>query len=152
MKNLLWVICIWGTLVTSNVYGHETLDNAGAGANKIGIEEKTGQMIPADLVFYDENGDEVKLGDFYGKPIILTLDYYSCERECPLLLGGLAQALPRLAFQAGRDYRVVTVSFDDTDTPQVARDTKKNYIKAAGSTFPEMGWRFLTGKRQVGFS
>ena len=146
MKKLLLFISILVLLVANNAYGHETLDSAGAGGEKIGIEEKTGQKIPADLVFYDENGDRVKIGDFYGKPMILTPVYYTCEHICPLMLGALSQALPRLAFQAGRDYEVVTVSFDETDTPQTARDIKKNYIKAAGSAFPEKGWRFLTGK------
>ena len=43
---------------------------------------------------------------------------------------------------------MITVSFDETDTPQIARDVKKNYIKAAGSAFPEDGWKFLTGDRE----
>ncbi len=148
MKNLLWFIFIWCLIVTNTAYGHETLDNVGAGGGKIGIEEKTGQMIPADLVFSDENGDRVEMGDFLGKPMILTLVYYTCEHICPLMLGGLSQALPRLAFEAGKDYRVVTVSFDETDTPNIARDTRKNYIKAAGTAFPETGWKFMTGKPQ----
>ena len=146
MKKILLFICIFGLIVTNSAHGHETLDNVGAGGEKIGIEEKTGKKVPADLVFYDENGGRVKMGDFYGKPVILTLVYYTCEHICPLMLGALSEALPRLALQAGKDYNVVTVSFDDTDTPEIARDIKKNYINAAGTAFPEKGWKFLTGK------
>ena len=147
MKRLVLFIWICGLLFVSGSYGHDTLEPVGADGVKIGIEEKTGQKIPTDLTFYDENGNPVKLGDFSGKPVLLTLVYYTCDRICPQMLGGLAQALPRLAFQAGRDYTAVTVSFDETDTPTLARNIKKNYIKAAGAGFPEAGWKFLTGKR-----
>ncbi|HUH67008.1 MAG TPA: SCO family protein [Syntrophales bacterium] len=150
MKTFLRFMCISFLFIAlaQSADGHETLENVGSGGEKIGVVEKTGQTIPADLVFFDENGDKVKIGSFRGKPMLLTLVYYTCEHICPLMLGGLSQALPRLAFQAGKDYEVVTVSFDDTDTPKTARDIKKNYIKAAGTGFSEQGWTFLTGKRE----
>jgi protein SCO1/2 len=121
----------------------------------MGIEEKTGQRIPANLVFYDEEGNRIKLEALLGKPAILTLVYYTCEHVCPLMLGGLSQALPRLAAAPGKDYRVITVSFDVEDKPQTARSLKKNYMKAIGpfdrvpdKTFPEDAWKFLTGPKE----
>ena len=146
MKRLWLFICVSSLFFINSSYGHETLEPVGPDGAKIGVEEKTGQRVPAGLVFNDENGNQVKLGDFYGKPVLLTLVYYTCDRICPQMLGGLSQALPRLAFQAGRDYTAITVSFDEMDTPPLARSIKKNYIKAAGTGFPEAGWRFLTGK------
>ncbi len=148
MKEYVWLIGLLALLCTNTGYGHETLDTGNAGDGEIGIEEKTGQLLPPDLVFHDEKGLDIKLGDLFGKPAILTLVYYTCEHICPLMLGGLSQALPRLTVVAGRDYRVITVSFDETDTPEKARDVKKNYITAAGSVFPEEGWKFLTGNRE----
>jgi protein SCO1/2 len=83
------------------------------------------------------------------------------------MLGGLSQALPRLAFIPVKDYRVITISIDAADTPQIARTAKKNYLNAIGpfggardKIFPEDGWKFLTGPQQsiadltqaVGFS
>ncbi len=167
MKKILWLICFWGLLFTHNIYGHEAPGTGDTGGGEIGVEEKTGQTIPANLTFYDEEGQKVRLGDFLGKPAILVIVYYTCEHICPQMLGGLAQTLPRLAFTPGKDYRVITVSIDANDTPQIARAAKKNYIKAIGpfdraedKTFPEDGWKFLTGSKQsihdlteaVGFS
>lgn len=147
MKGHVWFLGLLALVCTQNAYGHDTPDTGGAGNREIGIEEKTGQSLPGDLAFRDENGADIRLRGLLGKPAILTLVYYTCEHICPLMLGGLAQALPRLDVVAGRDYRVITVSFDETDTPKIAQDIKKNYIKAAGPAFPAEGWKFLTADR-----
>jgi protein SCO1 len=155
MKGFLSGICICGLLLANSVYGHETLGTGDAKTGEMGIEEKTGQRIPADLVFYDEEGNRIKLEALLGKPAILTLVYYSCEHICPLVLGGLSDALPRLAALPGKDYRVITVSFDAEDKPETARSLKKNYMKAIGrfdrapdKTFPDNAWEFLTGPKE----
>lgn len=147
MKTALWLLALATLLVAPSLHGHETLGTGGEGGGEIGIEEKTGQTLPTDLVFRDENGATVRLADLLGKPAILTLVYYTCEHVCPLMLSGLSKALPRLAARGGRDYRVITVSFDETDTPEKAHDVRKNYIKAAGPEFPAEAWTFLTGDR-----
>jgi protein SCO1/2 len=155
MKKLLWFVCVWGLLSANSIYGHETLGTGAAGTGEMGIEEKTGQFIPGNLIFYDEEGNRIKLETLLGKPVIMTLVYYTCEHICPLMLAGLSQALPRLAATPGKDYRVITVSFDVEDKPQTARYLKKNYMKAIGpydrapeKTFPEDAWRFLTGPKE----
>jgi protein SCO1/2 len=89
------------------------------------MEEKTGQVLPPDITLFDETGGIIRLKNLLGKPAILTLIYYSCEHICPQMLEGLSQALPRLAVEPSRDYRVITVSFDASDTPQIARRPKK---------------------------
>jgi protein SCO1/2 len=153
MKKAGWLICLlWSVLFVGSGYGHDVPGP--------GIEEKTGRFLPPDLAFYDEKGELVRLNSLLGRPVILTRVYYSCERICPQVLGGLSQALPRLAFEPGKDYRVVTVSFDASDTPQIARAAKQNYLKAIGRPFPEEAWKFLTGPERsihdlteaVGFS
>jgi protein SCO1/2 len=149
MKKSLGFIALLALVCADSSYGHETLEPDGSAGGEVGIEETTGQLLPPELVFRDENGAPVKLGSLFGKPAILTLVYYTCEHVCPLMLSGLSQALPRLVVTAGRDYRVITVSFDETDTPEIARNVKRNYIKAAGSTFPEQGWKFLTGDHEA---
>jgi protein SCO1 len=128
--------------------GHENLTPGDLDAGGIGIEEKLGRLLPPGLVFRDENGVAVKLEGLLGKPAILTLVYYTCEHICPLMLGGLAQALPRLVKTPGRDYRLITVSFDAADTPQAAGNVKRNYIKAAGTSIAEDGWTFLVGDQE----
>jgi protein SCO1/2 len=114
----------------------------------IGITEKIGQTIPARLIFADEQGREVTLGDLIKKPAILTLVYYDCGRFCPQLLAALAAVFPQLGLKPDDDYQVVTVSFDESDTPAVARDLKRNYLKAIQNPFPADAWRFLTGDRR----
>lgn len=149
MKHSLWLAGILTLFCTCAAFGHDLPDRGSNNApEKIGIEEKTGQNIPADLLFRDEHGNPVRWKEFLGKPAILTLVYYTCEHICPLMLGGLSQALPRLNMVLGRDYRMITVSFDETDTPEQARELKKNYIKAAEAGIPEDGWIFLTGNRE----
>ena len=113
-----------------------------------GIAEKTGSVIPADIFFHDENGATVKLGDLIERPTILSLVYLTCDHICPQLLGGLAVALPGLSMSPGKDYQLITVSFDPRDDAATARQKKVNYIKAAGIPFPENAWRFLTGNKE----
>ena len=160
MKKIAWLICFCILLFSQIGTGHETLEPGNATGGKISIEERTGQALPHNLIFYDETGKQVTLGDFLGKPVILTLVYYTCEHICPQMLAGLSQAVPRLSMALGKDYRILTVSFDETDKPQTAASVKRNYVKAVGVSFPEEAWKFLTGPKQsihdlteaVGFS
>jgi protein SCO1/2 len=117
----------------------------GTWMDRAGLQEKPGNVIPADLTFYDEAGKKVNLRDMVDRPTLLAVVYYRCSRMCPQFLDGLAISLGKLNLLPGKDYRVVTVSFDDQDTPEIARSVKRNYIKAIGKPFPEDAWRFLTG-------
>jgi protein SCO1/2 len=120
---------------------------AGQYTQSFGIDEKIGQKVPQDLVFYDEEGEKVSLRQLTDKPVILSLVYFSCSSTCPLLLGNLAAALGETYIDP-EDYRVVTLSFDDRDTPALASGKKRNYLKAAGRSFPGASWRFLTGDKE----
>ncbi|MHB8909795.1 MAG: SCO family protein [Syntrophales bacterium] len=149
MHYILWSLCLLNLLLPSGAAGHETLTTPGElEARGIGLEEKTGQLLPPDITLSDEAGRTVRLKDLLGKPTILTFVYYTCEHICPQVLEGLSQALPRLEGEPGKDFGVITVSFDTTDTAQAAREAKKNYFKAMGRPFPEDAWRFLTGDKQ----
>jgi protein SCO1/2 len=117
-------------------------------SHPIGITQKLGQSIPAQLVFADEQGREVVLEDLVRKPAILTLVYYNCSRFCPQMLAGLAVVVSQLDLSPDKDYQVITVSFDEKDRPAIARDVKRNYVKAIQGPFPEDAWRFLTGDRE----
>jgi protein SCO1 len=117
-------------------------------SHEIGIVEKTGDRVPVDLTFHDESGAAVKLGDLITKPTILIPVYFSCDHYCPQILGALATALADLKPLPGRDYQLITISFDENDDPANARRVKANYIKAAGEKFPDGAWKFLTGSRE----
>ncbi len=114
-------------------------------ASALGIDEKLGEPVPLDVTFTDEAGKPVVLRDLIDRPTILSLVYFTCPNVCPRILGSVAQLLGRLAPEPGESYTVITLSFDEMDTPEVARQRKKNFLKAIGKPFPEARWHFLTG-------
>jgi protein SCO1/2 len=127
------------------VFVQGAMGYARANEQPIGIQEKLGQTLPPDIRLSDEHGRKITLGALIKRPTIVTLVYYRCGRFCPQLLAGLAAVLPQIGLIPAKDFQVLTVSFDATDTPAVARDLKKNYFKAINRPFLPDGWRFLTG-------
>jgi protein SCO1/2 len=116
----------------------------------VDIAQRLNHQIPMDLTFIDEDGKTVKFGDLLdGKPTILTLGYYECPMLCTQVLNGLTSSLRVLSFTAGNEFNIVTVSFDPTETPQLAAAKKKNYLKEYGRPGAEKGWHFLTGKKEA---
>ena len=110
-----------------------------------GIEERLGAKIPLDLTFRDEAGKAVRLAELITGPTIILPVYYSCTNVCNYLQGGLARVLPEIKFRPSMEYRVISVSFDEHETPQLATKYKRMYLTAMNVPFPEDGWRFLTG-------
>lgn len=119
----------------------------------IGIDQRLNQQVPLDLQFKDENGQTVKLGDYFksGRPVVLSLVYYTCPMLCDQELAGESSALSTLKFTPGKQYEILSVSFNPNETPQDAAEKKKVYIarlnehlnpKSDGS-----GWHFLTGQQ-----
>jgi protein SCO1 len=114
---------------------------------KIGIQQKLNTQIPLNLEFRDETGRAVHLGDYFGKkPVILSLVYYQCKILCPEEIDGLVGALEMLKFNPGRDFNVVFVSIDATETPAIAEREKAFYMKRYGRPQDDNGWHFLTGQ------
>jgi protein SCO1/2 len=112
----------------------------------VGIDQRLDEQVPLDLVFRDESGASVQLGTYFGsKPVILSLAYYECPMLCTLVLNGLASALKVLSFDAGKEFEVVTVSFNPEDTPALAAAKKQTYLKEYGRAGAAAGWHFLTG-------
>jgi len=114
----------------------------------IGMDEKLGQVIPFDLTFYDENGNPVSLKQLIHTPVILAPVFYRCPNVCSFLLFNLAGVINKLPSEPGKEYQVLTVSFDETEKPDLALEKKKMYLKMIEKPFPEDAWRFLTGNRE----
>lgn len=114
----------------------------------VGITEKLDQQVPLDLTFTDENGQTVRLADYFhpGRPVILTLNYYSCPMLCTVQLNGLVEGLKQVDWVPGQQFEIVTVSFNPNEIPTLARLKKQNYIKEYGKPEAAAGWHFLTGK------
>ncbi len=116
------------------------------GLKHVGIEQHLNDQIPPDLQFVDETGKSVHLGDYFGKkPVILNLVYYRCPMLCSEVLSGLESSLKVLKFNVGDEFNVLTVSFDPTDTPEMAAAKKADYLKRYGREGAANGWHFLTG-------
>ncbi len=117
-----------------------------AALQKVGIDQKLNNQIPLDLHFRDEAGRDVRLGEYFGsKPIIMTPVYYGCPMLCSQILSGLVSGLKPVVFDAGKQFDVIAVSFDPTETPQLAFEKKHNYVARYGRAGSENGFHFLTG-------
>ena len=114
----------------------------------IGIDEKLGQFVPLDLTFNDETGNPATLKQLIHTPTILALVYYHCPNVCSLLLQNLADVLNRLPAEPDKEYRVISISFDETEKPDLALQKKTTYLKMIQKPFPEDTWRFLTGDKE----
>lgn len=113
------------------------------------IVERLSNQVPLDLEFISESDRFVKLRELVrgDKPVILTLNYYRCPMLCGLVLEGLLNGLKELNWTPGREFEIVTVSFDPLETAQLARLKKENYVEAYGRPEAAAGWHFLTGRR-----
>jgi protein SCO1/2 len=113
---------------------------------EIGLDQKLDAQLPLDLPFRDESGRAVTLGDYFGsRPVVLTLVYYECPMLCTQVLNGLASAIGVLQFDVGREFDIVTVSFDPNETPDLATAKKASYMERYNRPGAAAGWHFLTG-------
>jgi protein SCO1/2 len=116
------------------------------GLEHVGFEQKLNGQIPPDLTFRDETGKPVRLGDYFGKrPLILNLVYFRCPMLCGEVLSGLTTSLKMMTFDVGKQFDVLTVSFDPRETPEIAAAKKAEYLKRYGRAGAATGWHFLTG-------
>ena len=142
------VASAWGQGMTRGIMSPPA-NQRPPGLKDVGVEQHLNEQIPPDLTFRDETGEPVRLGDYFGsKPIILDLAYYKCPLLCSEVLAGLTSALKPMKFDVGRDFEVLTVSFDPRETPQDATETKAVYLKRYGRAEAERGWHFLTGPQE----
>ena len=113
----------------------------------VGITQHLDAQVPPDLIFRDETGKTVSLGNYFGhKPLILNLVYYNCTMLCGEALAGLSSAMRLIKFDVGNEFDVVTVSFDPRETPEMAAAKKKDYVGRYGHANAAAGWHFLTGQ------
>jgi protein SCO1 len=112
---------------------------------QVGVDEKLGSTIPLELKFQNSDGDTVALKDIFTKPTILALVYYECPGICNPMQSELAWTIDKLQLEPGKDFQVVSLSFDHKETPAVAAKWKKNYLFTIKRNFNPKDWLFLTG-------
>lgn len=114
----------------------------------VGVTEHLDAKLPLDLEFVDEDGEIVRLGQFFDgdRPVILTLNYYKCPMLCGLMLNGVVDGLDAMAWSPGEEFEIVTVSINPLETPELATAKKQNYLKRLDRPAVAEGWHFLTGR------
>jgi len=114
-------------------------------APELGIVEMLDDTIPADLVFTNEMGEQVKLLEIIDKPTIISLVYFNCPGICSPLLDGVAEVISKSDLVIGKDYQVLTVSFNPSDNYELAVKKKNNYVHQINREIDETGWKWFAG-------
>jgi protein SCO1/2 len=115
------------------------------GHEKVGIDEKLGQYIPKGLVFYNEDGKTVKLDSLINMPVVFAPVYYHCPGICSPLMLGIAEVVDRVDMEPGKDFKVITLSFDPSEKPADAKKWKNEHLNSMRRTMSDDSWIFLTG-------
>lgn len=113
-----------------------------------GVDEKLGQVIPADALFTDENGKTVRLGEYFqpGRPVLLQLGYYQCPMLCSLVTRGIEQSLAGMKdLTLGQDFQVIFVSIDPRERAAEATARKDQFLDSLPRGDGKSGSHFLTG-------
>ena len=116
---------------------------------KVGIDQRLNAQVPLDLMFTDETGRDVRLGEYFGKrPVVLAMVYYECPMLCTQVLNGVVSALGVLKFDVGKEYDVIAVSINPKEGPGLAAQKKKAYLERYKRPQTAGGWHFLTGTEE----
>jgi protein SCO1/2 len=138
-------LALAGALAAAAPAGAQPAQGLPPALRDVGWDQRIGEKLPLDVELRDEAGRAVRLRDYFGeRPVVLSFVYYECPMLCTLTLNGLVSAMGVLGFDPGREYAVVTVSFDPKDTPELAAAKKKTYLNRLRRTGAEAGWHFLT--------
>lgn len=132
-------------------------DNVGQSSNglppalaNVGFDPQLNAQIPLDLAFTDEMGQPVQLRQYFGnKPVVLAFVYFTCPMLCNQVEQSVVGTLKMISFNPGRDYEVVFISFDPSDTPDEALKKKHEALSRFARPTTDPGWHFLTGSAEA---
>ncbi len=145
IKSLAVIFCVLAAFLAALARAEDPQDRM---LREVGVDEKLGATVPGDLPFTDAAGKPVRLGDFLRDgPVLLTLNYYTCPMLCPLTFRSLVATMTGVTgVSLARDYRVVTVSIDPEEIPEIVR-VKANETHALMPGLPDADarWPFLYG-------
>ncbi|WGL61309.1 SCO family protein [Pigmentibacter sp. JX0631] len=114
----------------------------------VAIKENLGKPIDLQISFTDQNNKVTTISEMLadGKPVLLTLNYYRCSTLCSIQLINFAKSLKELGWRIGKDFKVVTISFDPTDKPEDALKKQQEYLNLAGQQ--NGNWNFYVGSQE----
>ncbi len=152
MKRIQQILMLSLVLMTLPAFANEGAQTPAselpAGLENVGFDQNLGRQVDLNLEFTDSTGKKVRLADYFGdKPVVLSLVYYECPMLCTMELNGLVKALRVISrFQPGKDFELVTVSFDPGETPELAAKKKEEYLGVYRHEGAEDAWHFLVGE------
>ncbi len=116
---------------------------------QVGVDEHLGAQLDLTLPFTNEKGESVPLVDYFhrNRPVLMAMVYYNCPSLCNIHLNALTESLKNLKWTTGRDFDVVAISMDATETHDLAAKKKKNYLEVYGRPDGDSGWHFLVGSK-----
>jgi len=114
---------------------------------EVGVVEHLGDTIPLDLWFYNEDSEQVTLRSMIDRPTIMSFVYFDCPNLCSPLMDGIADVVSKMDMTLGNEYKVITISFNTSDTPEKAREKKKNFVQRI-SKENQKDWIYLTGTEE----
>jgi protein SCO1/2 len=165
LQKALWVLCFLSACSVRSALTVASAQMAGAPAaagykrepgmtssqvpkalREIGFDQNLDQPLPLDTMLRDESGAAVRVGDFFGRrPVVLLFAYFDCPMLCTQVINGLSSALGVLSLTPGRDFEIVTISFNPADTPASAAAKKAVYLERYARAGAAESWHFLTG-------
>jgi len=121
--------------------------SANVGKIEVGIDEQLGKTIPLDVHFSDADGKDVVLGDLFKdtKAVVLSFVYYKCPGICSPLLFEIADVANKSDLELGYDYRIITISMDDHEIPEIAAEKRKGFLEGFDKNLTKNAWTFLVG-------
>jgi protein SCO1/2 len=124
------------SIFSCTLYSESQLPN---GVQGVDVVEHVGQQLPLDQILVDQNGSSFALKDIVGsRPVVVSFGYYGCPMLCGLVTGGLRDVIKLSGFEVGKDFDVLTISIDPTDTPETAKKFSDG-----------LPWKFAVGKESV---
>ena len=131
--------------------GENRGDELPAVIKRVAVSQHLNQQLPLDSSFVDDTGKTVQLSEYFGgnntRPALLSLVYFNCPMLCSEELDGMTGAMEMVKLVPGKDFNVVVISIDPTDTPELAAKKKAFYLKRYGHPETAAGWHFLTGQK-----
>jgi len=117
---------------------------------EVQFHQRLDNQVDVNAKFTNSDGEETTIAECMdGKPTVFVLAYYRCPRLCNMVLNGVAKVLQAIDFEAGKDFNVVVVSFDATDTVEIAADKKNSVVHAFNREGDPTGWNFLIGEEET---
>src|SRR5699024_7622306 len=103
-----------------------------------------------DLKFAKVDGDSVTLRELVkgDKPILLNPVYYECPMLCSMVINAVFQTVKQVQWTPGKDYTIVTFSFDPTEDYKLAASVKDSIMNLMDRKDAGDGWYFLTGRQE----